>query len=372
MKLAIVFGTRPEIIKLSQIILLAKQNLLINSVLIHTGQHYSLNMSDKFLEELHLPNPDFNLGIGSGTQAYQVGMGLIKLEELFIKEKPDVVMAQGDTNAVLSAALAAVKLHIPFAHVEAGIRSFDRTMSEEINRVLTDQISEYCFAPTKIAVKNLGDESISKGKIYLTGNTIVEVVKKNLVIAEKSDILDKFDLKEEEYIVVTAHRAENVDNKERLSMLFKLFEYVKEQIIYVIHPRTFENIKKFGFLEKIRCIKNLKLIEPLGYFDFLKLCANAKLIISDSGGIQEEVTIYKKPILIIRDSTERPEILNNYGWLIEWDQEKIIKQYMYIVNTYSKFKENIDKLASPFGDGMASAKIIKILTDSNQSTKSYI
>jgi UDP-N-acetylglucosamine 2-epimerase (non-hydrolysing) len=331
MKLAIVFGTRPEIIKLSQIILLAKQTSHIDSLLIHTGQHYSFNMSEQFFEELQLLKPDLNLEIGSGTQAYQVGTGLIKLEELFLKDRPDLVMAQGDTNAVLSAALAAAKLHISFAHVEAGIRSFDRTMPEEINRVLTDQISEYCFAPTKIAVKNLMNEGISNEKIYLTGNTIVEAVQRNLTLAEKSNILSKLDLKKEKYIVVTAHRAENVDNKERLSTLIKLFEHVKDPLIFPIHPRTFKNIESFGLLERIKKIQDLKLIEPLGYLDFLKLCANSKLIISDSGGLQEEVTIYKKPILVIRDSTERPEILNRFGWLVEWDQGKIVDQYNNVI-----------------------------------------
>jgi UDP-N-acetylglucosamine 2-epimerase (non-hydrolysing) len=358
MKLAIVFGTRPEIIKLSQIISLAEINPSISPILIHTGQHYSSNMSDFFLDQLQLPKPDFNLEIGSGTQAYQVGMGLIKLEEIFLREKPDMVIAQGDTNAVFSAALAATNLHIPFSHVEAGIRSFDRKMPEEINRILSDQISEYCFAPTEIAVKNLINEGISNNKIYLTGNTIVEATNRNMDVAKRSDILDRLNLEMEEYIVVTAHRAENVDNKERLLSLIRIFEHITEPIVYPIHPRTLKNINNFGFLDRINSIDNLNLIDPLGYLDFLKLCANSKLIISDSGGIQEEVTIYKKPILVIRDSTERPEILDKFGWLVGCDQRRTIERYEYIINNYAEIKKKLQNLDSPFGDGEASKTII--------------
>jgi len=361
MKLLIVYGTRPEIIKLSEIIRLAKLNPEIDPIYVHTGQHYSYNMNEQFLDELNLPKPDINLEIGSGSQAYQVGMGLIKLEELFLKEKPDVVMAEGDTNTVLSAALASVKIHIPFTHVEAGIRSFDRNMPEEINRVLTDQISELCFAPTKTAVENLKRDGVNDNKVYLTGNTVVEAVQRNLKFAEKSNILGRLYLNIEEYIVLTAHRAENVDNKERLLGLIKSLEKIEEPIIYPIHPRTFKRLKEFNLLERVKNIKNLTLIDPLGYFDFLKLCANSKLIITDSGGIQEECTIYKKPVLIIRNNTERPEILEKFGWLLGCNPMEIIKRHNYVVKNYIELEKKLKKLKSPFGDGKASKRIISYL-----------
>lgn len=361
MKLLIVYGTRPELIKLSEIIRLAELNPGIDSFYVHTGQHYSYSMNKRFLEELDFPKPDVNLEIGSGSQAYQVGVGLMKLEKLFLKEQPDVVIAEGDTNTVLSAALASTKIHIPFAHVEAGIRSFDRNMPEEVNRVLTDQISEYCFAPTKIAVKNLKKEGISNNKIYLTGNTIVEAVQRNLKLAEKSSILDRLSLKSEKYIILTAHRAENVDNKGRISGILRALEQIKEPIIYPIHPRTLKRLKEFNLMEKVENIKNLRLIEPLGYFDFLKLCANSKLVITDSGGIQEECTIYKKPVLVIRDNTERPEILEKFGWLTGCDYKKIIKGYNHIIEDYQKLRQKLRNLNSPYGDGKASERIVSML-----------
>jgi UDP-N-acetylglucosamine 2-epimerase (non-hydrolysing) len=361
MKLLIVYGTRPELIKLSEIIRLAELNSKIDPFYVHTGQHYSYNMNKRFLEELNFPKTNINLEIGSGSQAYQVGIGLIKLEKLFLKEKPDVVMAEGDTNTVLSASLASTKTHIPFAHVEAGIRSFDKNMQEEINRILTDQISEYCFAPTKIAVKNLKREGICDNRIYLTGNTIVEAVQGNLKFAEKSNILEKLSLNDEEYIVLTAHRAENVDNKERVLGIIKAMEQIKEPIIYPIHPRTLKRLKEFGLIERIENIKNLKLIETLGYFDFLKLCAESKLIITDSGGIQEECTIYKKSVLVIRDNTERPEILEKFGWLTGCSPERIINRYDYIIENYRELERKMKNLVSPFGDGVASERIISYL-----------
>lgn len=247
-----------------------------------------------------------------------------------------------------------------FGHVESGIRSFDREMTEEINRVLTDQISDLLFAPTNIAVENLRTEGRNEG-IYLTGNTIVEAATDNLQIAESSDILNKLDLKNEEYIVITAHRAENVDNKERLKNIINALYDIDENIIYPIHPRTIKQFDQFGLRKRIENIKYLKLIDPLGYFDFLKLCAKSKLIITDSGGIQEECTIYKKPVIIIRDNTERPEILNIYGWLSGCNKNKILSLYNHIDKHYKELKKQMHKLKSPYGDGTASKKIIDIL-----------
>ena len=360
MKLVVIVGTRPEIIKMSPIIRECERKNL-NYFILHTGQHYSYNMDKIFFEQLDLPKPKYNLDVGSGSHAGQTAKLLTGIEKILLEEKTDFVLVEGDTNTVLSAALASVKIHIPFYHVEAGIRSFDRNMPEEINRVLTDQISELCFTPTKTAVENLKREGVNDNKVYLTGNTIVEAVQRNLKFAEKSNILARLYLNIEEYIVLTAHRAENVDNKARLLGLIKSLEKIKEPIIYPIHPRTFKRLKEFNLLERVKNIKNLTLIDPLGYFDFLKLCANSKLIITDSGGIQEECTIYKKPVLIIRNNTERPEILEKFGWLLGCKPMEIIKRYNYVVKNYIELEKKLKNLKSPFGDGKASKRIISYL-----------
>jgi len=360
MKLLIVYGTRPEMIKLSEIIDLIEKHPDIQPYYVHTGQHYSYNMEKCFLEQLNFPEPNVNLEIGSGSQAYQVGAGIIKLEEVFLENKPDVVMALGDTNAVFSAALAAIKIHIPFAHVEAGIRSFDRTMPEEINRVLSDQISEYLFAPTEIAVNNLHNEGIRKG-IFLTGNTIVEAATRNLKISEKSNILESLNLEPDNYIVLTAHRAENVDNKQKLMGILEGLKKIKERIIYPIHPRTRKKLEEFNLISIVEKNENLKIIDPLGYFDFLKLCSNASILITDSGGIQEECTIFKKPVIVIRENTERPEILDRFGWLTGCNPDLIGSRYETIKNNYNEIIRKMHELPNPFGDGKASKRIISIL-----------
>jgi UDP-N-acetylglucosamine 2-epimerase (non-hydrolysing) len=360
-KIAIVFGTRPEIIKLAEIIRLLKKEKSVQALLIFTGQHYDYGLFGIFMKELELPEPDINLGMGSGTQAYQVGTILMKLEEYFQKEKPSIVMALGDTNSVFGAALAAEKAHIPFAHIEAGIRSFDRSMPEEVNRVLTDQISSYCFAPTKIAVENLHKSEAFKHRIFLTGNPIVEVVEKNLKKAEKSQILGQLNLENEKFVVLTMHRAENVDSREKLESIANALQAIKWPIVFPMHPRTKSKIGEFGLNEKFESIKNLVAVEPLGYFDFLQLCANSRYILSDSGGIQEEATVYKKFVVILRENTERPEILEKFGVLTGFDEKKIATAVRKIEKNYSALEKKLLKLPCPFGDGKASRRIVEKL-----------
>lgn len=357
-KLAIVFGTRPEIIKLSEIMLLAKKARGIDARIIHTGQHYDYNMSQQFLEELGLPKIDANLEVGSGTHAQTTGKAMIALEEWMMREKPDVVVAEGDTNTVLAAALVAVKLHIPFAHVEAGIRSFWRGMPEEINRVLADQAADYCFAPTKIAVGNLRKEGIAAGKIHLTGNTIVEATQRGLKLAgKKATAMKKLGLKKGGFVLATAHREENVDSRARFSALISALSKLPLPVIYPIHPRSRRRLEEFG----LRPGRNIRLIEPLGYFDFLQLCANSKFIITDSGGIQEECTVYKRPILIARDNTERPEILGRFGELVGCDEKKMLSASKKLLASYDAKLARLRKLPSPYGDGKASERIMRIL-----------
>lgn len=353
--IAIILGTRPEIIKMSPIIREC-ENRELDYFTLHTGQHYSYTLDKIFFRDLELPDAKYNLNIGSGTHAEETGTMLIGIEKVFAKEKPDVVLVEGDTNTVLAGALAAVKLGIKVGHVEAGLRSFDRSMPEEINRILTDHCSDYLFAPTMKAKENLLREGVEENKIFVTGNTIVDAVYQNLEIAKrKVDVLKMLNLNPEEYFLVTAHRQENVDVKERLKGIFDGLKLVYDMfnfpIIYPIHPRTMEKINVF----RLGVPKGIKLIEPLGFLEFLQLEANAKLVLTDSGGVQEESCILKVPCITLRDNTERPETLEvGSNILAGTNKGRVLKCS----------KEMIDKKRNwnnPFGDGKAGEKIIEVI-----------
>ena len=355
MKIAIILGTRPEIIKMSPVIRECEKRELEYFIL-HTGQHYSYNLDKIFFSELELPAPKYNLDVGSGTHAEETGKMLIGMEKVLKEEKPNIILVEGDTNTVLAGALAASKLHVKVGHVEAGLRSYDRTMPEEINRVLADLVSDYLFAPTEKEKENLLREGIDKSKIFVTGNTIVDAVYQNLEIARgKVDILNKLNLNPEGYFLVTAHRQENVDVKKRLKGILDGLKLVYNDfnlpIIYPIHPRTMKRIKDFG----LEVSKGIKLIEPLGFLGFLQLEANAKLVLSDSGGVHEETCILKVPCVTLRDNTERPETLEvGSNVLAGVNQEKILEGV----------KIRIDKernWTNPFGDGNAGEKIINFI-----------
>lgn len=361
--IAIVVGTRPEIIKLAELIRLLKLEKKARALLVYTGQHYDYGLFNVFMEELELPKPDKNLGIHGGSCEEQVSQMKEKLANFFSENNVDTVIAEGDTNSVLAAALAASDAGKEFAHVEAGLRSFDCRMPEERNRVEADRLAFYAFAPTKIAVKHLLDEGIPGERIFLTGNTIVEAVQKHLEKAAASKVLERLGLKPEKYAVLTAHRQEYVERKECLEELLLALERVcrETRIVFPAHPRTLKNLQKFGLLKRAKGIENMQFIEPLGYFDFLKLASNAMLLLSDSGGIHEEASIYKKPIIIMRDSTERPEILGTFGVLTGYDAERIVEESMRIIGDYAEISKKLKAIPSPFGDGKASERIAKIL-----------
>jgi UDP-N-acetylglucosamine 2-epimerase (non-hydrolysing) len=295
-----------------------------------------------------------------------VGTVLVKLEEFFAKENPGIVAALGDTNSVFGAALAAEKIHVPFAHIEAGIRSFDRSMPEEVNRVLTDQISSYCFAPTKTAVKNLRKSMAFKRNIFLTGNPIVEVVGKNLAKAKKSQIIGQLNLENEKFVVLTMHRAENVDSKQKLESIAGAIADIKWPVVFPAHPRTLARIEEFGLKQKFESLGNLRTIGSLGYFDFLGLCANSRYILSDSGGIQEEASVYKKFVVVLRENTERPEILGKFAVLTGFNETKIIAATKKIEKNFESLKNRLQKIHSPFGDGKASERIVEKLLEAVQ------
>jgi len=313
MKIVSVIGARPQFIKYSIVARELRQNH--KDILIHTGQHYDYKMNKVFFEELGIPAPDYNLGVGSGTHAYQTADMLKGIEDVLIKEKPDLVMVYGDTNSTIAGALAASKIHIKVAHVEAGLRSFDKSMPEEINRILTDHCSDYLFCPTQTATDNLKREGLDKG-VYLTGDVMVDALTFNKEIAERTNILDKLGLTSKKYLLVTLHRASNTDIRQNLeSIANALIDLAGEEetIVFPVHPRTEKLLKSYGFYDVLK--KNVKLVDPLGYFEFLKLLNHSKKVLTDSGGIQKEAYILKVPCITLRENTEWVETIND-GWNI--------------------------------------------------------
>ncbi|MCX8081994.1 MAG: UDP-N-acetylglucosamine 2-epimerase (non-hydrolyzing) [bacterium] len=354
--IAIVVGTRPEIIKLAPVIKYCRQ-IRFPFYLIHTGQHYSENMDAVFFKQMKLPKPDFYLGVGSGTHGQQTGRIMVKIEKILLQKRPFAIMVQGDTNTVLATSLVASKLYIRISHVEAGLRSYDKSMPEEINRVVSDHLSYYLFPPTERAKKNLYKEGINNN-VFVTGNTIVEALSENLKYAEKieASILKNYRLEKNKYILLTLHRQENVDNKNRLKEVLSGINAVKKitgmQILFPAHPRTVKMIKQFGF---VKDIETTKIIEPVGYFEFLALEKNARIILTDSGGIQEESCILKIPCVTLRENTERPETLDvGSNILAGWKKENII-------SSSEKMLNKKDGWENPFGDGTASIKIMEII-----------
>jgi len=286
MKIASIIGARPQFIKAAPI---SKElRKAHDEIIIHTGQHYDDELSKIFFDSLHIPKPDHNLGVGSSSHGVQTGKMLIGIEELLLKEKPDLVLVYGDTNSTLAGALASVRLHISVGHVESGLRSFDRSMPEEINRIMTDHISDLLFAPTETAVANLKKEGMTNG-VHLTGDVMYDALLHNIKIAEKSKILEQFNIEPKDYLLITVHRQSNTDDAENLSNILEALSEIEETVIFPIHPRTKKFINIHGLKRKIK--GNMFLTKPIGYMDFLWLEKNAKKILTDSGGIQKEAYI---------------------------------------------------------------------------------
>lgn len=367
MKIGIIVGTRPEIIKMAPVIReCEKRN--IPFFIIHSNQHYSKEMDSIFFDELHLPAPHYNLGVGSGLHSNQTGNILIKMEPILLAEKPDVVLVQGDTNTVLAGALAASKLNIKVGHIEAGLRSYDRTMPEETNRIMTDHISEYLFAVGPNQEKILKAEGIDKNKIHVVGNTVSDSLYQHLDIsAQTSKILTELKLTKGEYFLVTAHRASNVDISSNLMELLHLFDEMHKNytgtIVWPIHPRTQSKLKEFN----IELPSYLQLIAPVGYLDFIQLQKHAKLILTDSGGIQEEACLLGVPSLTLRENTERPEAVEvGASELVGRDAVKAVKAAKQWLSRddYS--------WANPFGDGHVAEYIIDVIVKDLTQTDSAV
>jgi len=355
--------------------------------LVHTGQHYDVNMSDSFFRDLAIPEPDAHLGVGSGSHAEQTGKVLIEFEKVLLQEKPDLVIVVGDVNSTVACSLAAIKLHIPVAHVEAGLRSFDRRMPEEINRILTDAISDYLFTPSPDGDENLLKEGIPPEKIFLVGDIMVDSLLFNLEVAKKTDILKRLGLQKEsstddcplttDYCLLTLHRPSNVDNKETLSRILGALAKVSSKIpiLFPVHPRTRKQIEAFGFQHyfidltdnKLRITNNgtyltnnnIYLANPFGYLDFLNLMAHAKIVLTDSGGIQEETTVLDIPCITLRDTTERPITLSEgTNVLVKDDPERIVEEVEKILTGQGR------KGSCPgIWDGHTAERIVNILAE---------
>ena len=354
MKIMSIVGARPNFIKMSPVIKeIGKRNL--EHILVHTGQHYDEEMSKIFMDELKLSQFE-NLNVGSGTHGYQTGKMLIELEKVMLRECPDIVLVSGDVNTTLAGTLAAVKLHIPVAHIEAGLRSFDNRMPEEINRILTDHCSDFLFCPTETAVINLKKEGIVDDRIFLVGDTMVDACFQNLEIAKRtSTVFKKYEIKND-YFFATVHRPENTDDETRLKNIVDAFVSMDTQIVFPVHPRTVKKLKEFGFLEKLENAKNILMIDPVGYLDSLMLISKATLILTDSGGIQKEAFILRVPCVTLRDNTEWVETVELGGnILVGADKNKILKGVTSMPDNLPKNVKN------PFGDGKASERICKIL-----------
>lgn len=354
---SVVIGTRPELIKMSPILRRLNDSDTFDLQFIDTGQHYDYEMDSIFCEELNLPQPIF-LNVGSSTPGKQTGKALMMIEEHLLEYQPDVVMVAGDTNSTLSGSLAASKLGVPIAHVEAGLRSFDRTMPEEINRVIVDHISRWLFAPTQKAIDNLKAEGIEPEKIIFTHDIHVDVLNDNFKLAdEKSNILTENDL--DKYVLVTCHRQGNTDDKTNLTgIVTALIELAQKQtVVFPVHPRTDKKLKEFDLYESLAQAPLMKLIRPVGFFDFIKLMGHANCVITDSGGIQKETIILKTPCVTIRENTEWVETLtSDANVLVGTDKEKIITEVSR--RSTDEFHQYMQQVENPYGTGETSTVIL--------------
>ena len=358
LSITFVLGTRPEILKLASVIAEA-QRLGMTTTIVHTGQHYDHNMSAVFFDDLGLPEPDVFIGVGSGTQGYQTGACLVEVEKFLIGAAPDVVVVVGDTNAGVSGALAACKLGITVAHYEAGSRSHDWSMPEELYRRLLDSIYRFCFAPTPLCLRRLVSEGREQDS-YLVGDTLIETA---LEVADRPTnvdaLLNKHTVKSDSFGLLTIHRADNTDNLLRLSEILKALNHLDYPILFPIHPRTRKTILDNQLSQYVN---NLTLIDPVPYVDFLALIRSARFVVTDSGGVQQESAIFKKPAVTIRDNTEWVETLGNGGnILVRAEKEKIKEQINRIISSF-----DVSILKNPFEIG-AARKSLRILVEAKDT-----
>ncbi len=360
-KIVNVVGARPNFMKIAPIQReMSRDNSGIQPFLVHTGQHYDERMSKLFFDDLQLPQPDVYLGVGSGSHAGQTAKVMVEFETLCLTEKPDMILVVGDVNSTLACSLVAAKLHIPVCHVEAGLRSFDRRMPEEINRIVTDSISDILFTSEPSGNINLEKEGVDPAKIVYVGNVMIDSL---LFFKEKSTaspVLEQLEFTSGEYALVTLHRPSNVDQPDTLNQILDAFEVIQQDIpiILPIHPRTEKNLKRFGLDERLKSMTGIRLLPPQGYLDFMKLSHNCRFVMTDSGGIQEETTFLGIPCLTLRENTERPVTVEIGTSEIVWnDTDKIIANARKILN--GKWKQG---RVPELWDGHTAERIVEVLT----------
>lgn len=355
-RICCIVGARPNFMKIAPIIEEMQRRACFAPFLIHTGQHFSPEMSDSFFQDLSIPPPDVHLGVGKGTQTEQTAEIMRRLEPVFLDLLPDLVLVVGDVNSTMAAALVAVKLGIPVAHVEAGLRSFDRTMPEEINRLVTDAVSDFLFVTEPSGTKNLLSEGVPQDKIFFVGNVMIDSLLRFQARSTESDVVERLGLKSRDYVAVTLHRPSNVDDTTQLRSLVEVLEKLAAHIpvVFPVHPRTRACMESAGILSR-----NIVLTPPLGYIDFLRLMGEAKLVLTDSGGIQEETTILKVPCLTLRENTERPiTIERGTNRLVGTKPEAILAASLAVLeNPQDANHQPIPEL----WDGHASERILNIL-----------
>jgi len=360
-KIICVCGARPNFVKIAPLLKIFKKDRNFEILLVHTGQHYDDCMSKAFFDDLRIPRPDLNLGVGSSSQSSQTAKIMMSFEPIALKFKPNYVLVVGDVNSAVACALVAVQNDIKVIHVEAGLRSFDRSMPEEINRIIIDAISDLLFVSEPSGIKNLKREGIDSSKIHFVGNVMIDTLLANCKKSRKSRVIDKYNLKPKEYGVVTLHRVGNVDYKSNfLNILQALREISKTmKLVFPVHPRTLANLKQMGLSSYIASINNLNLVEPLGYLDFLCLMNNAAVVLTDSGGIQEETTILRIPCVTLRENTERPVTLESgTNHLVKLNKRDIVATYRKAI-VY--LEDGSDKKMPSLWDGKSAERIVKVI-----------
>lgn len=362
-KIMCVVGTRPEFIRMALIIGEVRKNPALRLQLIHTGQHYNFEMDDIFFQELALPEPDVNLGVGSGSHGWQTAQVMIKMEESIKKFKPDLAVVFGDTNSSLGAALAAAKMNIPLAHIEAGCRSYDMTMAEEINRRLIDHCSDILFPVSEHCQKTLEKEKVP-GRIFQLGDPLCDVFLKYFKKTRKqAEVIPGLNLEKDHFAILTLHRAENVDNPKILKNIVSSLTKIRQlPIIFPTHPRTVISLKKFK-LWHISKGSNLKIIKPVGYWDFLRLLRNAQLVVTDSGGVQKEAMFAAVPCITLRKSTEWIETVKlKVNFLVDPENKKMGKEIFSVLKRIKTIKRRFSIIKNPYGNGQSASKIVKVFS----------
>ena len=365
-KIMPIVGVRPQIIKAAPLIKLIEKDTEFELMLVHSGQHYDYEMSKIFFNELDLPNPIVNLNVGSGSHSYQTATLMLRLEKVITELDPDLVIVFGDANTTLGAALASIKSGIPVVHVESGLRSWDYRMPEEINRVLTDHISQILYAPTEIAVQNLIREGISDDIIILSGDTMYDSIIYHRNSIRDSKILEYLNIDEDNYIVTTVHRAENVDDPNRLSSIVSALLEISRliKLVFPIHPRTKKRLMESSLYNKIIQDSNIILVDPVGYFDMLKLIMCSSCVITDSGGVQKEAFILGTPCITLRERTEWIETVRLGGnRLAGADKNLILVNVKDILKNFKDLKAYLKRIKSPYGDGHAANMIVNTLKE---------